>query len=375
MRFFEVRERLTATAIMTKPLVPLLTALLLTACATKTDPPKEIAQSASVPVTIAPSASVSSVPAPAAPSASVSASAAAPANIPTGIDPETVTAVIAWQKDPKARGRYRSVWVEREGDKPKTISERPGILFMSSTSLWTLETTIVKGCTQYAHNPDGSVFAINHIPQLARPDMDMPELTRISDGKRVAPWKDGHGYPFIGTQCDSVIEEYSAHVNFEGGMGPFVVARMGTYLFAGGAHGIRGDEFFTINLEIANAVKLAPRPEDQPALIKSAAVGLGAELKDVGSNGSFLLYGPNGAGLAIYRYFAPGTYAGSGGNSYSSDFEISSKNLPPEVTGYGKLPTWVLPLLKPQSIPIFMVPAAQKDLFKSQFDGAYAKIK
>ena len=59
----------------------------------------------------------------------------------------------------------------------------------------------------------------------------------------------------------------------------------------------------------------------------------------------------------------------------AANFEISSKNLPPEVTGYGKLPAWVLPLLTPKSIPIFMVPAAQKDLFKSQFDAAYAKIK
>lgn len=375
MRFFEVRERFTATAIMTKPLVPWLTAFLLTACPSKTDPPQETAQSASAPVTIAPSASVSSVPVPAAPSASATASAAAPAPIPAGIDPETVTAVVVWKEDKQARGRYRSVWVEREGDKPKTIGERPGILFMSSTSLWTLETTIVKGCPQNPQlvkiKPDGDEYRLTH----STPDMDMPELTRISDGKRVAPWKDGHGYPYTGTQCDPAIEEYSANVNFEGGMGPFVVARMGTYLFAGGAHGLRGDEFFTINLEIADAVKLAPRPEDQPALIKSAAKGLGAEPKDVDSNGSFLLYGPNGAGLAIYRYFAPGTYAGSGGNSYSSDFEISSKNLPPEVTGYGKLPTWVLPLLKPKSIPIFMVPAAQKDLFKSQFDAAYPKTK
>ncbi len=360
---------------MTKPLIPLLTALFLTACPSKADPPKDIVPSASAPVAAAPSVAVSSVTE--VPSVSVLASVAAPATapIPTGIDPETVTAVVVWKEDKKARGRYRSLWVERDGDKPKVIAERPGILFMSSTSLWTLETTIVKGCTQYAHNPDGSVFAINNIPQLARPDMDMPELTRISDGKRVAPWKDGHGYPFTGRQCDPAVEEYSANVNFEGGMGPFVVARLGTYLFTGGAHGIRGDEFFTINLEIANAVKLSPKAEDQPALIKNAAKGLGAEPKDVDSNGSFLLYGPNGSGLAIYRYFAPGTYAGSGGNSYSSDFEVSSKNLPLEVTGYGKLPAWVLPLLKPKSIPIFMVPAAQKDLFKAQFDGAYAKVK
>jgi hypothetical protein len=328
MRFFEVLERRRVSEVLTRILVLFPFVLGLTACPSKNDPPKDTAPSASALVTASSSASVSSATAPPLASASASIAALAAAPIPTSIDPESVTAVITWQKDAKARGGYRSSWIEIDSDKPKTLGERPGILFVSSTSLWTLETTIVKGCSQYAHNPDGSVFAINNIPQRARPDMDMPELTRISDGKRVAPWKDGHGYPYTGTQCDPAIEEYSANVNFEGGMGPFVVARLGTYMFSGGAHGIRGDEFFTINLEIADAVKLAPRAEDQPALVKNAAKALGADPKDVDSNGCFLLYGPNGAGLAIYRYFASGTYAGSGGNSYSSDFEVSSKSVP-----------------------------------------------
>lgn len=371
MQSFEARACRRTKDDMTRILLPLMMVLGLTACSSKSDPPKESAPSASAFVIAAPSASVSS--APVEPSAPASASAAMPAPaIPTSIDPDTVTAVIVWQKDAKARGGYRSVWIEREGDKSKIIGERPGILFMSSTSLWTLETTVVKGCSQYAHHPNGDLFVINGVPQRTRPDMDMPELARISDGKRVAPWKDGHGYPYTGTQCDAALEEYSVSISFDGGMGPFVVVRMGSYTNAGGAHGFRAEEYFTINLEIPDAVKLLPREADRAALVNNAAKGLSVEVKEVNPAGTLLLYGPNGAGLAVYRYSGYAPYVGGlGGNSYSNDFEVSSKNIPVEVSGYGKLPAWTLSLLKPKSIPIFMVPAAQKDLFKSQFDAAY----
>jgi hypothetical protein len=377
MRVFEVRVSQQAVNIKFNTLFPLLAAIALTACPSNTDPVKDSVPVASAPIAAAPSASVSATPEPPpAPFASASVIAPAPPPAPLSIDPDTVTAVIAWQKDPKARGRYRSQWIERADDKPKVVNERPGAVFVSSSSLWTIETTIVKGCTQYAHNPDGSVFAINNIPQLARPDMEMPEITRISDGQRVAPWKDGHGYPYVGVQCDPAVEDYSVRIIFEGGMGPFVVTRMKNYTDGGGAHGITGENFFILNLETASTVKLSPREVDQAALIKKAAEGLGVEPKEVNPNGALLMYGPNGSGLAIYRYWGSSSYAGgSGGNSYSNDFEISSKSLPVEVSGYGKLPKWALPILKGKSIPVFMVPADRKDLFKLQFDAAYPKTK
>jgi len=88
--------------------------------------------------------------------------------------------------------------------------------------------------------------------------MEMPELVRASDGKRVAPWKDGHGYPTVGTQCEPALEDYSVSVRFEGGMGPFVVASVNYYINAGGAHGLRGQEFVAIDLDAGGAKKLSP---------------------------------------------------------------------------------------------------------------------
>ncbi len=300
-------------------------------------------------------------------------SAVAPEPAPENVDPDTVTAVLVWKNDPKVPGKFRTSWVERDGDKPKVVAERPGILFLSNSSLWKLETTIVKGCSQLARHPDGEVFAINGVPQRARPDMQMPEIVRITDGARVAPWKDGHGYPYTGTQCDPAIDEYSVDVTFDGGMGPFVVTRMRTYLYASGAHGFHGEDIGAINLDKQAAVKFEPQPEDRIAVLNSAAKGLSAKPDEVKPNGAFLMYGPNGSGLALYRYFASAAYSeGSGGNSYSNDFDVSSKKLPLDVAAHGKLPKWTLSLLTPKPVPIFMIPPGRTQLFKSQFDAAYA---
>lgn len=333
------------------------------------DPPKP-----SLPVELAPaSAALSASVAPPAPSASAIAPAAISA--PTSIDPESVNAVLVWQKDAKARGGFRSQWVVRDGDKPKVSGERPGILFFSHASIFALEFKTVKGCSQYAHEPDGSVFAINGVPQYARPDMQMPELTRISDGAKIAPWKDGHGYPYVGTQCPT-IEEYAVNVTFDGGMGPFVVAQMNTYEFAGGAHGVRLARSFAMNLDKLEEVVLSPQEVDRPALLANAAKALEVEPKETRFTDTFLLYGPNGSGLALYRYSGFASYAaGTGGNSYSNDFDVSSKKIPVEVQGYAKLPHWALPLLKPKAVPIFMIPSGQTDAFKSQFDAAYPDKK
>lgn len=332
------------------------------------DPPKPTP----APASAAPSASAASLPSP-PPSASIAAPA--PTTIPTSIDPESVTAVLVWQKDDKARGGFRSQWIARDGDKPKIIANKPGILFLSNSSMFTLEFKTVKGCSQYARHPNGDIFTINDVPQYARPDMQMPELTRISDGANVAPWKDGHGYPYTGTQCPT-LEEYSIDVRFEGGMGPFVIARMSTYEFAGGAHGIRGARSFAINLDKLEEVKLLPREEDRPALLTSASKGLGVKPEETQPNGTSLLYGPNGSGLAIYHYMGFAPYVGGlGGNSYSNDFDVSSKNVPPDVQGYAKLPAWALSLLKPKAVPIFMIPPGKTESFKTQFDAAYPDKK
>lgn len=345
--------------------------LLLPACQSpaQSDPPKPSLPAESALASAAPSASL----APETPAAAASASAVSsvPAPVATSIDPESVNALIVWQKDDKARGKFRSQWVARDGDKFKVISERPGILFVSNSSLFTLEFKIVKGCSQYARHPNGDVFAINGVPQYARPDMQMPELTRISDGAKVAPWKDGHGYPYRGTQCPE-LEEYSVNVVFEGGMGPFVAVRRNIYEFSGGAHGIRGSEPYIIDLDKLEKTELLPRAEDRPALLASAAKGLSVKLEDVTPNGTLPLYGPNGSAIAIYRYMGFSDYAGgNGGNSYSNDFDVSSKNVPPELQGYSKLPAWGLSLLKAKAIPIFMIPPGKTDAFKAQFDAAY----
>jgi hypothetical protein len=74
----------------------------------------------------------------------------------------------------------------------------------------------------------------------------------------------------------------------------------------------------------------------------------------------------------VYRYWGNSDYAsGTGGNSYSSDYEISSKNLPTEVSGFDHLPAWALPVLKPKPLPVFMIPPARAERFKAQFDAAY----
>lgn len=377
MRRSKVHEWRRASEIFSAMVVSIIAQGVLPGCPSTTDPPKETAKSESAPVAAAPSSSSSSsAAAPVAVAPSASATAPEPAPQSQSIDPETVTALLVWQKDDKARGGYRTQWIGRQGDKPHVADERPGVLFMSSTSLWTLETTVVKGCSQNARHPNGEPFVIHGVVQKSRPGMDMPELARIADGKRVAPWKDGHGYPYTGTQCDPAIEEYSVNVTFEGGMGPFVVARMKSYTFTGGAHGVRGEELFTIDLEKLDKVTLLPRPEDRAAVIANAAKGLGVKPEGVTSNGILLMYGPNGAGVAVYRYWGASDYAGgSGGNSYSTDFEVTSKNLPLEVAGFGKLPAWALPLLRPKSVPVFMVPPARRELFKSQFDAAYAEAK
>lgn len=347
-----------------------------TGCPSQTDSYPPIPASASTTVAVAPSASGSAEIAPVIPSASAMPSAIVAEPPPQPFDPEKVMALLVWQKDEKARGHYRTQWVERDGDKPKVVAERPGILFMSNASLWTLETTIVKGCSQLARHPNGDVFTINGIPQRARPDMQMPELTRISDGTRVAPWKDGHGYPYTGTQCDPEIEDYGVNVTFDGGMGPFVVTRKRTYEYSGGAHGVRGEDVAAINLDKQIAVELAPQPEDRGAVLNNAAKGLVSKPEEVHANGVLLMYGPNGSGLAPYRYFASAPYSGgTGGNSYSNDFEVSSKKLPLEVTGYGKLPAWAIPVLKPKLVPVFMIPPERNAQFKAQFDAAYVTEK
>ena len=324
----------------------------------------------------APSASaapVAPLPPPPAASSSVAPSAAAPAPEPP-FDSESVTAVIVWQKDDKATGGFRSSWVERVADKPVVQGERPGILAVSSTSIWSLGTTTVKGCSQYTFDAEGQVVVRNGQPVRENPNMEMPEFVRAEDGKRVAPWKDGHGYPTMGTQCESSLEEYSVGVRFEGGMGPFVVASVNTYAYHGGAHGIRGQNFVTIDLDRGAAVNLAPPEKDKAALAKAAAAGLDVEPKEVRPAGVVLLYGPLGAGLALYRFWASAPYVGGlGGNSYSNDFVISSKSLPAKLERYQKLPAWVVPHLNGKSLHVFMVPPARKVSLRQQFEAAYSK--
>ncbi|MDI1479411.1 hypothetical protein [Polyangium sp. y55x31] len=285
-----------------------------------------------------------------------------------------MTAVIVWQQDDKAQGGFRSSWVERIADKPEVKGERPGIIAVSSTSIWSLGTTIVKGCSQYAFDANGEVVVRNGQPVRVNPELEMPELVRAEDGKRVAPWKDGHGYPTVGTQCESSLEEYSVRVVFEGGMGPFVVASVNTYTNHGGAHGIRGQNLVSIDLDAGKAVDLGPPEKDKAALAKAAAAGLSVELKEVQPAGVVLMYGPLGAGLALYRFSAYAPYVGGlGGNSYSNDFVVSSKSLPVELERYQKLPAWVVPHLNGKSRMVFMVPPARLSAFRRQFDAAYSK--
>lgn len=292
----------------------------------------------------------------------------------TTIDPESVTALLVWKKDAKARGGFRSLWVERDGDKPKTIAERPGILFWSSSSLFTLEFTTIKGCRQLAYQPNGDVFTINGVAQYTRPDLQMPELVRISDGARVAPWKDGHGYPFMGTQCPD-IETYGVNVEFEGGMGPVVVAYLRTYEDYGGAHGVRGENLFDIDLDKLSKVDIEPLPEDRPGHLAKAAKVLNGKPEEIQRNGTLFIYAPNGSALVTYKYFGSTSYAGSEGSSYSSSFVVDSKKLPPGLQGFSQLPAWALPVLAPRPVPVFMIPPSRLELFKKQFDAAYPAEK
>jgi len=267
---------------------------------------------------------------------------------------------------------FRSQWVERAGLAPRVVSERPGLVAVSSTSVWTLSTTTVIGCSQLARDVHGDIVVRNNQPLRENPRMEMPELVRASDGKRVAPWKDGHGYPMMGTQCESTLEDYGVRVSFEGGMGPFVVASVSTYELHGGAHGIRGQNFVTIDLRTGSAATLVPPEKDRAALARAAAAGLSAEPKDVRQSGVELVYGPQGAGLALYRFWSAAAYAGgNGGNSYSNDFVVSSRELPVELWAHRSLPAWVVPYLNGRSLHVFMVAPGQEALLRRQFEAAY----
>ncbi|MDC3955325.1 hypothetical protein KEG38_15775 [Polyangium jinanense] len=353
--------------------VGLLLAFLVTGCQRGGGEADSSRASASSAAPSASAAPVTEAPSPPVAPSTAAPSAVAPAPEPP-FDPESVTAVIVWQKGDKAKGGFRSSWVERVADKPEVKGERPGILVVSSTSIWSLGTTIVKGCPQYAFDADGQVVVRNGQPVRVKPDLKMPELVRAEDGKRVAPWKDGHGYPTMGTQCESSLEEYGVHVQFEGGMGPFVVASVNTYANHGGAHGIRGQNFVTIDLDRGEAVELGPPEKDKAALVKAAAAGLSVEPKEVRPAGVVLMYGPLGAGLALYRFWAFAPYVGGlGGNSYSNDFVVSSKSLPAALERYQKLPAWVVPHLNGKSLVVFMVPPARKAVLRQHFDAAYSK--
>jgi hypothetical protein len=155
-------------------------------------------------------------------------------------------------------------------------------------------------------------------------------------------------------------------------MGRFVVASVRTYEYHGGAHGMRGQTFFTMDLDAGQSVDLSPPAQDKPALTRAAAKGLGVEPKEVHPAGVVLLYGPLGEGLALYRFWASSSYAGgNGGNSYSSDFVVSSKSLPAEAKRYEKLPAWVVPASKGKSQSVFLVPPSRAPAMKQQFDAAY----
>lgn len=264
--------------------------------------------------------------------------------------------------------------MERDGDKPKIIAERAGILFWSSSSLFQLEFTTVKGCRQLAYLPNGDVFTINGVAQYTRPDMQMPELVRISDGARVAPWKDGHGYPFMGTQCPN-IETYGVNVEFAGGIGPIVAAYLRTYEDYGGAHGLRGENIFDIDLDKLAKVDIEPLPEDRPGHLAKAAKVLGGKPEEIRRNGTLFIYGPDGTAFVTYKYSASTAYSASEGSSYSSSFVVDSKKMPPGLDGFSRLPTWAVPALKPMPLPVFMIPQSRYERFKQQFDAAYPTAK
>lgn len=265
--------------------------------------------------------------------------------------------------------------MERDGDKPKIIAERPGILFWSSSSLFSLEFTPVKGCSQLAMGADGNVLVINDVPQYERPIIQMPELVRISDGARVAPWKDGHGYPFMGTQCPNNIDHYGANVEFAGGMGPVVAAYLRTYEDYGGAHGMRGENLFDIDLDKLAKVDLEPLPEDRPGHLAKAAKVLGGKPEEIRRNGTLFIYAPDGSAFVTYKYSGSTAYSASEGSSYSSTFVVDSKKMPPGLDGFSRLPAWAVPALKPMPLPVFMIPQSRYERFKQQFEAAYPATK
>ena len=154
-------------------------------------------------------------------------------------------------------------------------------------------------------------------------------------------------------------------------MGALIMASVHSYESYGGAHGMRGVDLQTMDLESGATVELlAPVPDRDP-LLKSAAKALFAEPKDVSRNGVVLLYGPAGTGLALYRFFSSTDYASSGETSYAKDFALSSRSLPLEVGAHGRLPPWFVPFLKGRSLNAFMIVPSQTAMMKRQFDAAY----
>lgn len=282
---------------------------------------------------------------------------------------DDIGAVVLWTKDANAKGGFRSEWVEPGG---KQLS-RGGIFAVSSHTSFTLASERVLGCPQPKRDREGGIVARGNAAVVERPMLDMPVFVG-ADGRRVAPWKDGHGYPIFGTSCPDTLQDYAPRVVVEGGLGAIVTATLRAYEDHGGAHGVRQARPFAIDLDAGAAVPLAPPPQDLPALQRAAGKLLGAEAKDVTFASATPMVGPSGRALVLYKLWASSSYAGgTGDSSYSNDVEVSSKSLPRELLGFEQLPRWAASALKGATKPAFVVPKARVDAVRAELERAYGE--
>jgi hypothetical protein len=345
----------------TKPVLSVLTVLLLTQC--NSPPPAPPAQ----PVVLAPVVSA------APPVASVAPPPPAPVVPPKAqeLPPLRLVAagaVIVWIADPKARGGFRSALVEPAPDGAKVVAERPEVILASSKELWVLRIKKARAvrCAECDKCRTGPCT------KNATTPIDEPYLQGLRTSRVLEPWSDAF-VPSKGCADQMDMQEGSAAL--AGAVGTVIFASVGKFsMGCEAAHPQSESETLAFDLDTETVIKptfpappldeLVERahkeltaldcanPDDRPEPWEaSAAYGAGGELH----------------GVYTFTMAAP-YYCGTGPGHYSILSEQTSPWIPPELAAYGKLPAFAASYMAEKQATFAMpiapgrVAAAEKEM-------------
>ncbi len=320
---------------------------------------------------------------------------------PAEKEPSAPAAAIVWVKNTASLGGFRSFWVEQGHAPPVYQSQRPILVAVAPDSLWRVNTTKVKSCPHLLKDAEGSrVLPVRVVTTM----LDMPLLQRLSDGRELAPWQKGNGYPTVGTACDSNDHvpndpdsrwdvDHVVGVSFDGGAGHFVVARFHRHTKAlYWATDYFASQHYTFDLARGVEVPLSEQTDWDRADMRNAgelkrALDSGGDGDPTGSNASskqrltFLSdlpqYGPTGALLTTFRYSCPtvGAAADPEVGRYERGISITSHVPPDPLVPFAKLPGWVVPVMSSlKSQHAFVIPAGKEAAFRAQFEALPATV-